>query len=333
MPNDQETDYKKLIESSPDGFALFERGELKYLSPSYPRLLGYEPGAIGLEEILARLHPEDAPRIGQAIAEGRARRLTEQRYNYRSRHADGHYLWMEDHIRREFDEKGEEIRAMISSREISELKQTQAELEEALQVKDVLLNELNHRVKNNMAMIATLLDLESMDLTDSATREVLGRARERIASMSILYELLYKAGQVDSVRFDEYLRQLLEAESSIYGNLLSQVEVKSRIEPADLPFERATQMALIFHELLTNAVKYAFEADRRGLIEVEFWREDGADCLSVADNGRGLAPDFSVERSSGFGLKMIESLAERAKGRLLAERNEPGSRFSVVLPC
>lgn len=332
MPEETEPDYKKLIESSPDGFALFERGELKYISPSYPRLLGYEPGAVGLEEILSRLHPEDAPRIGQAIAQGRAQKLTEQRYSYRSRHADGHYLWMEDHIRREFDENGEEVRAMINSREIGQLKQTQAELEEALQAKDLLLSELNHRVKNNMAMIATLLDLESMDLTDPATREVLGRARERIASMSLLYEQLYKAGQVDRVRFDQYLSQLLETETSIYGNLLAQVEVRSRIEPADLPFERATQLALIFHELLTNAVKYAFENTRPGQIEVDFWREDGADCLSVADNGRGIAPDFSLEKSSGFGLKMIESLVERAKGRLLAERTKPGSRFSVILP-
>jgi two-component sensor histidine kinase len=217
--------------------------------------------------------------------------------------------------------------------DVTDIMEARAELEAALAEKDVLLQEVNHRVKNSLQLIASLLNVQAAAISDETLRRQFAEARSRVTTVAQVHERLYRTGNVKSVELGPYLRGLCDdLLRSLHGPGGVRLEV---VAPADvsLPPERVIPLALIVNELVTNAFKYGYPEGGQGRVEVHLTMlEDGQMRLCVADDGRGLPPGFDPETSTGLGMRLVTALTRQLGGTLSAESSGSGARFVVVAP-
>ena len=215
--------------------------------------------------------------------------------------------------------------------DVSEQVRIGEELAEAVRAKDILLHEVNHRVKNSLQLVTSLLMLHARRASDPALKQALMEARGRIGVVAAMHQRLYSTSQHDRVNFGEYLRELAEeALASTGGD--SAVSLQSRVEDGlVVPLSLAVPLALVVSELITNAVKYAFP-NGYGELRVELSRRDDNLIIGVADNGIGLPGGFDPARSDGLGMKIVTSLVRQVGGELQLHAGSPGTCFQVVVP-
>lgn len=199
-----------------------------------------------------------------------------------------------------------------------------------LEVRDLLLRELNHRVKNNFQMVTALLDMQRRRATDAASEAALADALRRVQSMAQANIHLYSPGDTDeTIDLAAYL-------SDLCGNLSDSllltglVRLELDLAPARMSRDRAVAMGLVVNELVTNAAKYAFPSGRAGVITVALRRRDDGAELIVADDGVGLPPEDQI-RQGGLGRRLVESFARQA-GAALTRSEGPGVRYVLALP-
>ncbi len=200
--------------------------------------------------------------------------------------------------------------------------------------KEVLLKEINHRVKNNLQLINSLLSLQGRRIEDEELKRLHTESQDRIRSMGILHEKIYKASDVEKADLDRFVNDLIERLKEAYGGDLD-LELSVDIESEGLNTFHFTPIALILNELLSNAMKYAFQGKEKGSISVRLKPDKDHYMLEVADDGVGLSTlKSSDEEKSGLGLDIVKSLAEQIGGQLTYwERDEGGASFRVDFPA
>ena len=195
----------------------------------------------------------------------------------------------------------------------------------------LLLDEVNHRVKNSLQQIASVVRLQARSVEHADAREALDKTLDRIMAVGRVHEQLYKAGDTvgafDAGRYAETLaRDLVDS----LGR--EDIELQTEVEPARLDLKQAVPLALILNELITNALKYGCPADRPSKITVRFGTEGELYRLSVEDDGDGLPKDFSPAAKRGLGMRAIEALARQLDGRFEIGQPAQGARFAVIFP-
>ena len=213
-----------------------------------------------------------------------------------------------------------------------ELQASNERLAGEMQEKVTLLSEIHHRVKNNLQIISSLLDLQSMQVSDPKVLAMLQSGMQRIQSMALIHQTLYQSKEFAKVAFDEVLNTLSCNVASSCGIDESRIRLRVRAEPVKLSISMAIPCGLIVNELLTNALKHAFPAGRDGTIEISL-REIGAHEaeLSVSDDGIGLPADATVDVSRTLGLELITILTDQLGGTLAIERANP-TCFRIRFP-
>ncbi len=201
-------------------------------------------------------------------------------------------------------------------RDITEQKNAERRTRELLEEKELLLREVYHRVKNNMASIASLLSLQAGSSKTPEVRDALHEMGNRIRSIQVVYDKLFHSQDFERISFGEYLDDMLEiTRSSLPAG--SAIALESKLEDIPLEANRIFPLGLIANELVTNAIKYAFPEGRAGTIRVSLSRTDPGWCvLSVSDDGRGFPEDLDPENSTGFGLTLVSALTAQIRGRL-----------------
>lgn len=206
-------------------------------------------------------------------------------------------------------------------------------LENALTEKTVLLKEVHHRVKNNLAVIAALLGMHADAIGDGAAASAIEESRQRVMSMALIHEYLYGSEHLDRVNFGKYVNQLANELCRSYALEPDVVDIVVDAEEIDLPVHRAIPCGLILNELISNALKYAFPNGRRGKIGVQFARlESGDVLLSCEDDGVGIAESFDWENAQSMGLRVVRILARQIDGELKLDRSRGGARFEFRFP-
>jgi two-component sensor histidine kinase len=217
--------------------------------------------------------------------------------------------------------------------EIIERKKAQAEIESSLKEKEVLLQEIHHRVKNNMQIVASLLQLQSRRIVDDPkTVAILNDSRSRVNAMSLIHETLYNPSNLSSVSLREYIKELALNLFDFYGVDPDRIALITDVESISLNIETATPCGLIINELVTNSLKYAFPAERQGVITLTMKRvQDGTGyLLQVADNGIGLPEDLDIRRTNSLGMQLVVNLTEnQLQGRLEVIRHH-GTTFRIT---
>lgn len=226
------------------------------------------------------------------------------------------------------------VMVLASIIDITERRRAQQHLENALLEKTVLLNEVHHRVKNNLQVITSLLNLQADYAADPRLKAILAESCGRVKAMALTHQLLYERKDFSRIDLGDYLDRLVQSIRSSYRATGERISLRLVLPGADvqLDLERTIPCGLLVNELVTNAFKHAFKDERRGEIVIEI--SEGADsliCLSVSDDGVGLPSDSELTQLSSLGLQLVQLFVEQLHGTLAIER-EFGTRFSIRFP-
>jgi PAS domain S-box-containing protein len=216
--------------------------------------------------------------------------------------------------------------------DISDRKQKEERIQAALREKDTLLGEIHHRVKNNLQVVHSLLDLQGDLVTDEKILGILRESQNRIKSMALIHQTLYESKDFVQVDFSTFLESLAPTLISSYGMDAERVSLVIEAAEVLLPINAAIPCGLVVNELISNALKHAFPAGRRGEIRIELAPEpDGRAMLSVSDDGVGIAEDYDLTRTTTLGLQLVALLTDQLGGEIEIQRSNP-TRFILRFP-
>jgi len=218
---------------------------------------------------------------------------------------------------------------ILTAADITERKEAEDQLRVSLEEKEILLKEIHHRVKNNMQVISSLLDLQSAKITDPLVRAPFLDSQNRIKSMALIHERLYQSEDLARIDFTDYLQLLAPRLFDSYQTSGQQVALHLEADPLSLEVSQAIPCGLIINELIANALKHGFPQGRRGNLRLRM-QKTAADevVLTVADDGVGLPADVDPTRTSTLGLQLVQVLTRQLKGGISVDRSA-GTRFEV----
>lgn len=220
--------------------------------------------------------------------------------------------------------------------DITEMVRNRESILATLAEKDTLIQEIHHRVKNNMQIMVSLLNLQadnamSRNLTSKELYSLLKDTESRVFSMSLVHNELYKSSNLSHVDFHSYLNMLLENLWNLYGvdpNIKHSVEARGLI----LSMNIAISLGLIVCELVTNAIKHAFSERYQGMLRIVALSESGTVIVTIEDNGKGIPEEFVNMDHDTLGLQLVSILTKQIQGKLKLETLNPGTRFEVRFP-
>ncbi len=227
-------------------------------------------------------------------------------------------------------ENGQQTKVVLLS-DITDQMEADRTIRASLEEKDVLLKEVHHRVKNNLAMIASLITLQGNYLHDKQDAAILEQLRNRINSISLVHQQLYMSGDLAHIDFGAYVRELT-------GNLLEsmstsseRIELTLKIQESQLNINTAIPLGLIIAELFTNALKYAFDPSQKGAITIELTRKGNRRHLVVSDDGQGLPANFDFTKTKTLGFQIVLALTRQLQARL-RHLKRSGTAISIDFP-
>ena len=217
--------------------------------------------------------------------------------------------------------------------DISDRKQKEHRIEQALQEKDLLLGEIHHRVKNNLQIVHSLLDLQSGQISDPHVIAMLRDSQNRVHSMALIHQTLYLSKDFAKVDFGSFLESFVPVLVSSYAVHANNVTLDIDAHGVALPINTAIPSGLIINELVSNALKHAFPEGRKGKIRLELKPADDRNLiLSVMDDGIGLPEGLDVRRNDGsLGLQLVAMLSKQLRGTLDVQCSAP-TRFTLHFP-
>lgn len=311
------------------------KGLYTYSSPAVKNILGYSP-----EEIVGQKHFYDffAPVMKENYTKGAfevfAKGEQFKGFVNVNIHKNGGTVVLETSGLPVYDNEGTIIGYCGADTDVTEREQAEEQVKASLKEKEVLLREIHHRVKNNLQVISSLLNLQSGYITDQRSLELFKECQTRVRSMSLIHERLYQAASLSRLSFSGYARALTEDLFHSYGVDRERVTYSMNIIDQPMNIDTAVPCGLIVNELVSNSLKYAFpgyhQIGRQGLIKITLVREgDGRLALSVSDNGIGLPKDFNINKVESLGLQLVTTLVEQLDGRLEV-KNEGGASFRII---
>ncbi len=227
------------------------------------------------------------------------------------------------------NENGEVIGSMGVSRDISELKKADKQIKQSLREKEVLLKEVHHRVKNNLQVISSILNLQSSFVKDANTLAMLKESQNRIKSMAFIHESLYQNKDFSHIDFSEYVINLAKNLVHSYEIYSDQIDLKLDVGKVFLNLDQAIPCGLIMNEIISNALKYAFPKGRKGVIGIKIRSGEEETSLVLSDDGVGLPPHVNYRDTESLGLQLVMSLVEQLSGKIELDQQH-GTKYIIT---
>lgn len=181
---------------------------------------------------------------------------------------------------------------------------------------EVLMKEIHHRVKNNLQVISSLLDLQSMTIADNQASEAVKEGKNRVQSMALIHQNLYSEGNIKGIRTKEYISNLLSSLCDSYNITNDKVKINTQIDDLNLDVDTMIPLGLVLNELVSNSLKYAFPGGYKGELSIQLRQQSQHLLLKVKDNGQGYPEGLNVRDGKSFGMKMIRAFAQKLKAKL-----------------
>lgn len=334
---ESEERYRTVAETASDAIVTIDDAStILYVNRAGERMFGYSVAEL-VGQPLTMLMPaglRESHRRGLAhyVATGE-RRITWESVGLRALHRDGRDIPVEISFG-EFFKDGRHVFTGII-RDVSERSRAEEVIKSALSEKELLLKEIHHRVKNNLQLISSLLNLQDIDAHgDPVAVGLLKESQHRIKSMALIHEKLYQSDDLSRVDFEEYVRSLAAYLFRSYQTESRVITLDVKVENVLLGVDTAIPCGLIINELVSNALKHAFLGRERGRIRIEL-RPDAGDpgrsILIVTDDGVGCPPGLDIRRTESLGLQLVTTLADQLGGTLTC-RSEAGTEFTMAFP-
>lgn len=311
-----EETYRELFNAISEAVFIHDLDTYKILdvNETMLRMYGYERHeVIGADvqefSATADVAPDVANVFKLAISRG------QKTIEWEAKHKDGHKFWAEVTLRPAMIHG--KNRMLANVRNIANRKKILSELELSLREQEVLLREVHHRVKNNMQVISSLLNLQAEYTQDERLFEIFGETQNRIRTMALIHEKLFKSKSMSAVDFGNYLHSLVSDLINFYSIDRRKIQIHQSIDTMKLDITKAIPCGLIVNELITNAFKYAFPDNREGSIwlTVKAVGENSAE-IQVKDNGIGVNSDLDINTTQTMGLRIVRILTEQLQGSI-----------------
>ena len=229
-----------------------------------------------------------------------------------------------------YDDSQQPQYLLCISEDITERKQAQRQIEASLEEKEILLKEIHHRVKNNLFVVSSLLELQSDRIADAQVVQVFEESQNRIYSMALIHEQLYRSTDLAHVDLSEYLKALVRHLSESYNVDSKQISCEFNLEAIALNLESAHPCGLIVNELVANAFKHAFRDRLEGKICLNLHKNAREQIVVIIeDNGVGLGPDFDFRSCESLGMQLVCTLTKQLEGTIKIEKSH-GTSFELV---
>jgi PAS domain S-box-containing protein len=300
-----------LLQMNPAGLAAIEADSLEQVvgQSIYP--------------VICAEHLDAFKELNRAVFEGKTRKL-----EFEIQGLKGTRLWVETNAAPLRNAEGEIIALLAVTRDITDRLAAEQQRVEAHR-REVLLKEVHHRVKNNLQVVSSLLFLQSSYLADDKSREFLRESQNRVKSIALIHEKLYRSDDSENVDFGEYVRDLTLDLVHTYSIDQAAVTLSTEIDDVSIHIDTATPCGLIINELISNALKHAFPAGRHGHVEVGLTStDDGEFQLTVRDDGVGLPAGFEWEKAASFGLRLVMDLSKQINGSVEIDTSH-GTVFAI----
>jgi PAS domain S-box-containing protein len=253
--------------------------------------------------------------------------------------SDEEYFWKKDGtpIPVEYSsfpifEKGKLKGIVISFTDITERKKYIDKIEENLSEKEVLLKEIHHRVKNNLQIVSSILNLQSNYITDPKAHEIFEESRNRVKSMALIHEKLYQSDNLSQLKFYDYVKDLSRNLIESYNYSTQEVSVDISIDQILVSTDNAIALGLIINELISNSLKYAFngapDLKKNKKIHIHLVKVENNIELAIGDNGIGF-PDIDFQETDTLGLQLVNSLVDQLNGKIILNKNN-GTEFIIT---
>jgi two-component sensor histidine kinase len=229
-----------------------------------------------------------------------------------------------------FDELGNLVEVAGIGLDITEKKLANEQIHNSLQEKEVLLKEVHHRVKNNLQVISSILNLQSSYVKDQSTLNILKESQDRIKSMAFIHESLYQTKDFSSINFSEYVVNLSQNLLHSYSSLEHEIKLNLDIQNVFLNLDLAIPCGLIINEIVSNALKYAFvdkKEDAEIMIKMHLMGENLH--LQIKDNGVGLPKHIDYRNTESLGLQLVVTLVDQLNGRIELDSAQ-GAHYNIL---
>ncbi len=327
---DTEMKFRFLSENSID-FITHLNSDMQriYASPACHTLYGYDRDEILKKTTNDLTNPDFHTYIAARQSEMISAR-SEKQFVYKALKKDGTSFWVETMMNPLFDAATGDFKGMVGvTRDIQERKTKESEIMEGTRQKENLLKEIHHRVKNNFAILVSLINMQMTQIKEPSVLKSLTNLQLRIRSMSLVHEMLYRSHDFEKISFPDYLRSLAAVISGAFGR--RDITLIIEAEEAVMNIDASIPLGLIVNELLSNAYMHAFPGGKSGTILLGFSRvtENSHYRLIIQDNGIGLPKGFSIEDVKTMGLQIVQLLSRQIEGIMTIENN-PGASFSIT---
>ncbi len=319
-----------IVESSMDAIVSKDlNGKITSWNQSAERLFGYTAGEIVGQPITVLIPPEQKEEETKILQRVRAGERI-QSYETLRRRKDGSLVNVSLTVSPIKDDRGAIVGASKIARDITERKLAEERIRASLREKDVMLQEIHHRVKNNLQVVSSLLNLQSMNMKNPEALTALAESRSRVQTMALVHEKLYQSRNLSELDFAEFARSLTANLLRAFGFRPDAVGLRVEMEHVLLDINRAIPCALILNELVSNAFKYAFPAGRRGEVWVRLERTPKDELrLVVGDNGVGLPKGFDPAQAQSLGLQLVQTLVRQLSGAINVNSTN-GTEYAIT---
>ena len=236
--------------------------------------------------------------------------------------------WVEIFLEPVFDEKGKVYEVSGIAHDVTQRKIAEEQIRQSLKEKEVLLKEVHHRVKNNLQVISSILNLQSSYVNDNNTINLLKECQNRIKSMAYIHESLYQTKDFSEINFSEYLVTLVKNLTHSYNTFDNRIKSRFEVENLFLNLDTSIPCGLIVNELVSNSLKYAFPENKEGCIFVQLKVDKETVILSIGDNGIGLAENIDYKNTASLGLQLVVTLVEQISGEINLDTKK-GTNFTI----
>ncbi len=321
------SDYRMMVENANSAILQYDmEGRITFFNDSAVKLFGYTR-----DEVLGRPGTESINMDYQSDLLQQVLYNTEDfgQNENENRRKDGSRVWIVWSNKAIYDSAGNKSGILCVATDISELKHSQESAQKALEEKELLLREVHHRVKNNLQVIASILNLEMSYLQNKEDEEIFLDCQNRVNAMALVHQQLYESDNIAHLRIREYIRDLIDTTIDAYQVDPARIHIQYEIEEIAIGIDTGIVCGLIINELVSNSIKYAFPNGRTGSISILLKKRTGKSAeLQVRDDGVGVPVDFDYRDTDSLGLKLVESLVDQIGGNIEME-NDHGLSWKI----